>query len=80
MLNPEQMFLSQKLAKRMRLQSAVGHLLNTGKLNRADIMRLGEVSIFQAALDFGVIRNEYPGLMIYDAHRKTYVLNEGGGQ
>lgn len=61
--------------QRHRLAHAVRHLINTGSLNRADIMRDGEVSQPQASLDLRTIRERQPGLMIYDASAKHYKLS-----
>ena len=79
-----------RLAVRRRLAGAVAHLIATGKLGRADIQRIGEISVPQASLDLKMIRRRCRGLMTYDKTRKAYVLktskkpkgcagNENGG-
>lgn len=61
-----------KLPVRARLAAACHHLLTEGSLNRADVMRLGEVSEAQAAIDLRTIRDRAPGFMYYDASAKCY--------
>lgn len=67
-------------AVRTRLSQAVDHLLETGKLNRADIERVGEVSTPQASLDMAEIISRLPNLMRYDPSAKCYVLANSQGQ
>ena len=63
-----------RLAARNRLASACRHLIDTGQLNRADIMRLGEVSQPQASLDISAILTRAPELMEYDTAGRCYRL------
>lgn len=61
-----------RLQVRHRLHAAIRHLQSTGSLNRADIVRIGEVSIPQASSDINEIKKRFPGLMAYDPSRKCY--------
>jgi len=61
-------------AVRARLAAAVDHLIMTGELNRADIMRIGEVSSAQASHDLREIEARCPGMMRYDRSVKRYIL------
>ena len=63
-----------KLPQRTRLLAAVAHLQSTGRLNRSDICRIGEVSIAQAAIDLRTINRLMPYLMSYDKSVKAYRL------
>lgn len=63
-----------RLAVRMRLAGAVAHLLLTNSLNRADLMRIGEVSAAQAAIDLRTMQERVPWLMAYDKSGRTYRL------
>lgn len=65
-----------KLPARTRLAAACGHLIGTGTLQRADIMRLGEVSQPQASLDIREILERAPELMTYDKVARCYRLAE----
>jgi hypothetical protein len=65
-----------KLAQRTRIAAAMKHLLSTGTLNRADIQRIGEVSVPQASIDISVIQKRTSALA-YDRHSKTYRIAEG---
>jgi hypothetical protein len=64
-----------RLAQRTRIAAAMKHLLSTGTLNRADIQRIGEVSVPQASIDISVIQKRTSALA-YDRHSKTYRLVE----
>ncbi len=64
-----------KLPARTRLAAACRHLIDAGTLQRADIMRLGEVSQPQASLDIRAILERVPELMTYDKAAKCYRLN-----
>jgi len=72
-----------RLQVRHRLHAAIRHLKATGSLNRADIQRLGEVSVPQASADLNLIKARFPGLMTYDASAKCYRIapptSNGGG-
>lgn len=63
--------------QRDRIAASIAHLRETGHINRADIMRIGEVSMPQASVDLGIIMEQMPGLIQYDRKRKCYVLTEG---
>jgi hypothetical protein len=63
-------------AVRLRLSEAVERLRETGTLNRADIQRIGEVSMPQASSDIAEIKKRFPDLMRYDRSAKCYVLVE----
>jgi hypothetical protein len=65
-----------KLPARTRLAGACRHLIDTGSLQRADIMRLGEVSQPQASLDIRAILERAPDLMTYDKAAKRYRMAE----
>jgi hypothetical protein len=65
-----------KLPARTRLANACRHLIDNGTLQRADIMRLGEVSQPQASLDIRAILERAPDLMTYDKAAKCYRLAE----
>jgi len=58
---------------RVRLAKAVEHLMRTGSLNRADIVRIGEVTYAQASHDLSQIKARCPDLMRYDVSSKRYV-------
>lgn len=61
-------------AVRARLAAAVDHLTLTGSLNRADIMRIGEVTAAQASHDLREIKARCPGLLRYDVSAKRYLI------
>jgi len=63
-------------AVRARLAMAVEHVMHTGSLNRADIMRIGEVTAAQASHDLTQIIRRCPDLLRYDTSLKRYVLAE----
>lgn len=63
-----------KLPARIRLAKACQHLRKTGELNRSDIIRIGEVSRPQAALDLREIRRRAPWAIQYDFIAKCYRL------
>jgi hypothetical protein len=65
-----------KLPARNRMAAACRHLLDTGTLQRSDIMRLGEVSKPQASLDIRLIIERAPELMTYDKVARCYRLAE----
>jgi hypothetical protein len=62
-----------RLAVRMRLAASFKYLLHTGHLNRADVQRIGEVSIAQASADIRLMK-EMTGALIYDPSWKRYVV------
>lgn len=63
-----------RIQVRRRLSEAVDHLRQTGQLRRADIMRIGEVSVPQASADINEIKKRMPRLMEYDPSEKCYRL------
>lgn len=63
-----------RIQVRQRLAKAVEHLCVTGSLRRADIMRIGEVSVPQASADINEIKRRMPRLMEYDTSEKCYRL------
>jgi hypothetical protein len=65
-----------KLAVRQRLAAAVTRLKFSGRLGRADLVEIGEISIPQASNDLAEIQRRLPGLMRYDRTRRCYVLGE----
>lgn len=60
-------------AQRERLAGAVSHLQAHGRIQRSDIMRIGEVNIATASTDIAAILKRAPGLMSYDATARCYV-------
>ncbi len=65
-----------RIQVRQRLAAAVKHLYATGQLRRADICRIGEVSVPQASADINEIKRRLPSLMAYDGSAKCYRLRE----
>lgn len=65
-----------RIQVRQRLAAAVAHLRETGQLRRADIQRIGEVSVPQASADINEIKRRLPSLMEYDLSLKCYRLKE----
>lgn len=68
-----------RLAARNRLAAACRHLIDNGTLQRADIMRLGEVSQPQASLDIRAILERAPELMEYDTAARCYRIKTEAG-
>jgi len=64
-----------RLPVRIRLAGAFDHLLKNGTLNRADIIRIGEVSLPTAAGDIRIMQ-ERTGALVYDVRAKCYRLKE----
>jgi hypothetical protein len=69
-----------RLAARMRLAAACKHLIETGQLQRADVMRIGEVSQPQASLDLRQIMERAPDFMEHNKSKRCYVLKSGCGK
>lgn len=65
-----------RLSARRRLADVVNHTIETGRLNRSDIVRIGEVSYPQASADLGAIQDRFPGLITYDKSSKAYVVQD----
>ncbi|WP_243612961.1 hypothetical protein [Shimia aestuarii] len=58
-------------------QEWIAQMLRTyGFVNRQHLMRHFGISSAQAAVDFRTFNDQNPGVMIYDARRKTYVASE----
>jgi hypothetical protein len=65
---------ARRLAVRRRLIDYSMFVRANGRINRADIARIGEVSITQASADIAALIEDYPNLdLIYDSSRKTFV-------
>lgn len=64
-----------KLSARVRLARAFRILTRTGKLNRADLQRIGEISVAQASIDLGVLQRT-TGAVVYDKSAKCYRLKQ----
>lgn len=65
-----------RLQVRQRCAAAIRKLIETGALNRQDIMDYGEVSVAQASLDLREIQKRTGNLIIYDLNAKHYRLKE----
>ena len=65
-----------RLQVRMRVARAFGILQRTGKLNRSDIQRIGEVTRQTAAADLRIMQ-ERTGALVYDKSARCYRLKEG---
>jgi hypothetical protein len=65
-----------RLQVRQRCAAAIAKLIETGALNRQDIMRQGEVSINQASIDLREIKKRTGNLLVYDIRAKHYRLKE----
>jgi hypothetical protein len=65
-----------RLQVRQRCAAAIRKLIETGALNRSDIMELGEVSMHQAALDIREIQQRLGYPLTYDLSAKHYRLRE----
>lgn len=59
---------------RVRMAQICNHILETGELQRADVMRICEVSMPQASIDIRDVMKAAPDLMHYDKSRRCYVL------
>ena len=62
------------LVVRERLADVVNEAIDQGRLRRADIVRVGNVSQQQAAVDLREIRKRFPDLLDYDPSSRRYVL------
>lgn len=63
-------------AQRDRMAAACRHLAETKTIQRADIMRLGEVNIATASTDLKAMQKRVPELLTYDAAARCYRLAE----
>ncbi len=61
-----------RIAARRRIAESINHALTTGRLNRSDIQRIGEVAHAQASADFRTIQHRFPGLISYDWKIRAY--------
>ena len=61
-------------AVRARLAAAVAHAFEHGSIRRADICRIGEVTVTQASADFAEIGRRLPGLLVRDTRARAYVV------
>lgn len=68
----DRVFADRRLAQRRRIVEAIQFLAHYGRLNRADIERIGEVSTPQASIDLRLIQERMPDLMIYDRVARCY--------
>lgn len=69
-----------RLPARTRIASACRHLMENGELQRADVMRIGEVSQPQASGDIRQILDRVPEFMEYDKSRRCYVRKDVSGE
>jgi hypothetical protein len=65
-----------RLQVRQRCAAAIRKLIETGALNRQDIMDYGEVGVAQASVDLREIQNRTGNLLVYDIRAKHYRLKE----
>lgn len=66
--------MTRRLAIRRRLADYAEFVRANGRINRADMARIGEVSITQASADVAALIEDYPDLRLsYDTSRKTFV-------
>lgn len=64
-----------RLSARTRLARAFRILLWAGKLNRADLQRIGEISVAQASIDLRTLQRA-TGALVYDKSAKCYRLKQ----
>lgn len=66
--------MTRRLAVRRRLKDYADFATANGRINRADIARIGEVSITQASADVAMLIEDYPQLgLAYDKSAKTFL-------
>jgi hypothetical protein len=64
----------RRLAVRRRLADYAKFATLNGRINRADMARIGEISIVQASADVAMLIEDYPELgIVYDKSAKTFV-------
>ena len=64
-------------ALRNRLEEYAAFAREHRKINRADMARIGEVSITQASADVKALMDHYPSLgLAYDKSKKTFVVGK----
>ena len=67
----------RKLSVRRRLEDYYYFVLETGRINRNDVMRIGEVSLPQSSADIAMLIEGYPYLgLVYDKSLKCYRAQE----
>lgn len=65
----------RRLGARGRIHEAYEFAKANGRINRADIARIGEVSITQASADVAALMAEHPSLgLVYDRSKRTFVV------
>ena len=68
----------RKLSLRRRLADYRKFVVQNHRINRDDVMRIGEVSMATASADIKALIEDFPELgLSYDAHKKTYVATGG---
>jgi hypothetical protein len=66
--------MKRRLAVRRRLMDYARFATLNGRINRADMARMGEVSITQASADAAMLIADYPELgLVYDRSQKSFV-------
>lgn len=64
-------------ALRDRLDDYAAFAREHRRINRADIARIGEVSITQASADVKALMKQHPSLgLVYDRSKKTFVVGK----
>ena len=64
-------------ALRNRLADYAAFAREHRRINRADMARIGEVSITQASADVKALMAHYPSLgLVYDRSKKTFVVGK----
>ncbi|EGQ8673173.1 WYL domain-containing protein [Vibrio cholerae] len=67
-------FMESLQEKRLRLIDF--YLMFYGKVNRADLMKHGEISIATASRTFSKYRESYPENVLFDVSKRSYVRSE----
>lgn len=72
---------TRRLAVRRRLDDYARFAAVNGRINRADMARMGEVSIAQASSDAAMLVDDYPELgIVYDRSAKAFVCSSERGR
>lgn len=67
--------MTRRLGVRRRIKDCADFARRMGRINRADIARIGEVSITQASADIAMLIEDYPDLgLAYDRSAKMFVV------
>lgn len=75
MILPASTTNKRRLGARRRLHDAYEFAKANGRINRADIARIGEVSITQASADVAALMADYPSLgLVYDKSLRTFLV------